>query len=260
MDQVVVAVRDGLDREAADAGPGEDGFGDDCAGEQRAELQAQHGDDGDHGVAQGVAVDDGALGQAFGAGGADVVLAELFEHRGAHHAGEDGGERSAHGEGGENEVGERAGAGDGEPSELDGEEQDQDRAEREVGERQAEEADDGEQRGRPSDCGAGRSGLRRGSKDDRDEQRCQREAQRVGIALGDQARDALVVAERGAEVAVQDAFPVVDVLLAERGVEAVGVARGGDVGGRARLRRASAGWGLRGRGGLAGRRGRLPAR
>ena len=31
---------------------------------------------------------------------------------------------------------------------------------------------------------------------------------------------------------MQDAFPVAEVLLAERGVEAVGVARGGDVGGR----------------------------
>ncbi len=134
MDEVVVAVRDGLDREAADAGPGEDGFGDDCAGEERAELQAQDGDDGDHGVAQGVAVDDGALGQAFGAGGADVVLAELFEHGGTDHAGEDGGEGSAHGDGGENKVGEGAGAGNGEPSQLDGEEQDQNGAESEVGE------------------------------------------------------------------------------------------------------------------------------
>ena len=90
-----------MDRQAADAGPGEDRFGDDCAGQQRAELQAQNRDDGDHGVAQGVAIDYRALGQAFGAGGADVVLAEFFEHGGAHHAGQDGGERSAHGDGGQ---------------------------------------------------------------------------------------------------------------------------------------------------------------
>lgn len=32
LDQVVIAVGDGLDGEASDAGPGEDGFGDDCAG------------------------------------------------------------------------------------------------------------------------------------------------------------------------------------------------------------------------------------
>ena len=66
-------------------------------------------------------IDDGAFGEAFGAGGADVVLVELFEHGGADHAGEDAGERSAEGAGGEDEVGERrvagaVGAGDGEPS------------------------------------------------------------------------------------------------------------------------------------------------
>ncbi len=119
--QIVIAIADGLDGEASDAGPGEDGFGDDGAGEERAELQAEDGNDGDHGVAQGVAIDDGALGQAFGAGGADVVLSQFFEHGGADHAGEDGGQRAAHGDGGENEIGEGAGAGDGEPSQLDGE-------------------------------------------------------------------------------------------------------------------------------------------
>ncbi len=134
MHQIVVAVRDGLDGEAADAGPGEDGFRHDCAGEERAELQAEHGDDGDHGVAQGVAVNDCALGQAFGASGTDVVLAELFEHGGADHPGEDGGEGSAHGDRGENQVRERACAGDGEPSQLDGEEKNQDWSEGEVGE------------------------------------------------------------------------------------------------------------------------------
>ena len=83
----------------------------------------------------------------------------------------------------------------------------------------------------------------------------QRQPQRVGIALQHQARDALVVAERWPEVAVQHALPIVDVLLAERSVEAIGVAGGGDVG----LRRAFAEhllrWGLRERGGSAGRRG-----
>ena len=62
--------------------------------------------------------------------------------------------------------------------------------------------------------------------------RRQRESQRVGIALGDQLGDGLVVANRAAEIAVQHALPVVEVLLAQRSVEAVGVASGGDVGGR----------------------------
>jgi hypothetical protein len=42
----------------------------------------------------------------------------------------------------------------------------------------------------------------------------------------------LVVADGAAEVAVEDAFPVTDVLLTKRGVEAEGVTGGGDVSGR----------------------------
>ena len=125
-----------------------------------------------------------------------------------------------------------AGAGDGQPSQLDGEEQNQDRAQREVGERQAEEADDAEQAVVPAIAALGGAHSRGDGEDDRDEQRRQRELQRVGIALGDEARDGLVVAKGAAEIAVQNAFPVMQVLLAERSVEAVGVARGLDVGGR----------------------------
>ena len=43
--------------------------------------------------------------------------------------------------------------------------------------------------------------------------------------------DGVVQAEGLAEVGVEDAVPVVGVLLGERSVEAVGVAEGGDVGG-----------------------------
>ncbi len=75
MHKVVIAIADSGDGEASNAGPGKNGFGDDGSREQRAELQAEHGDDGNHGVTQGVAIDDGALGQAFGAGSANVVLA-----------------------------------------------------------------------------------------------------------------------------------------------------------------------------------------
>src|SRR5260370_695126 len=62
--QEIVAAGDGWDRRAADAGPGEDCFGNDGARQQRSELQAQHRDYGDHGVAQGMAVDHLALGKA----------------------------------------------------------------------------------------------------------------------------------------------------------------------------------------------------
>ena len=98
-------------------------------------MQAQHRQHWDHCVTQRMAVDDRAFGQAFGAGGADVVLAELFEHRRAHHARENGSERAAHGDCGQNEIGERSGSGDGQPSKFNREDQDENGAEREVGER-----------------------------------------------------------------------------------------------------------------------------
>ena len=108
----------------------------------------------------------------------------------------------------------------------------QNRPEREVGKRQAEQADDREQAVVPAVAAVRGTDSGGNGKNDRDEQRRQRELQRVGIALQYKVRHALVVAERGAEVAVQHAFPVADVLLAERRVEAVGVARGFDVGRR----------------------------
>jgi len=135
--QGVVAAGDGGDDEAAETGPTEDGFRDDGSGEQCSELQADYGNDGDEGVGQGVAVDYGVFGEAFGSGGADVVVVELFEHGGADHASEDGGEGRAHGYGGQDEVfpavdgGEGAGAcaGDGKPAQGDGEDENQDWAE-----------------------------------------------------------------------------------------------------------------------------------
>jgi hypothetical protein len=92
LDQGIVAVGDGGQGEAADAGPAEDGFGNDGSCEKAAELQANDGEDRDESVAEGVAVDHLIFRQALGAGGADVVLVELFEHGGADHAGENGGE------------------------------------------------------------------------------------------------------------------------------------------------------------------------
>ena len=64
------------------------------------------------------------------------------------------------------------------------------------------------------------------------QQRCQGQLQRVWIALGDESADVLVETQRRAEIAVQHAFPVIDILLAERDIEAVGVAGGLDIGRR----------------------------
>ncbi len=51
-----------------------------------------------------------------------------------------------------------------------------------------------------------------------------------GIGLGDQIADRFVEAQGAAEIAVENAVPIVDVLGAERNVEAVGVARRLDIG------------------------------
>ena len=56
----IVAAADRLDQPLADAGPGEDRLGQDRAGEQHADLQADHRDDRDQRVAQRVDADDAA--------------------------------------------------------------------------------------------------------------------------------------------------------------------------------------------------------
>src|SRR5215212_7429989 len=58
LDHRVVALEDRVDRQLAEAGQTEDPFGDDGAGDQRAELQADDRDDDDQAVAQGVHADD----------------------------------------------------------------------------------------------------------------------------------------------------------------------------------------------------------
>src|ERR1017187_4998431 len=143
--QGIIAVGDGGKGEAADAGPGEDRLGDDGAGEQAAELQAKDGEHRNEGVGKRVAENDGMLGQALGAGGADVVLVQLFEHGGAHHAGQDSGQAHAEGNGGENEIEEElptedgAGArsGDGQPAKLEEDEDEQYRSEEHTSELQS---------------------------------------------------------------------------------------------------------------------------
>ena len=178
-----------------------------------------------------MAVDYCALGEAFGAGGADVVLAELFEHAGADHAGEDGGHGASHSDGGENDVGEAAGAGDWEPSQLDGEQNNEDGAEGDVGKREAEEADYRDEAIVPSvamlrGVDSGGDGERDG-----DEQSGEGEFKGERVTLNEKFGDGLVVADGASEVAVEDAALVVEVLFRERSVEAVGVAGGGDIGG-----------------------------
>ena len=193
-------------------------------------MQAEQSDDGDERVAQGVLIDDDAFGKAFCAGGSDVVLAEFFEHGGADHSGEDGGEGAAHGDGGQDEMGDAAGSADRKPAEFDGDKQDEDGAEGEGGEGQAEQADEAEGAVLPAvaaesggdSCGDGEQDCNEDGGDG--------ELNGVGVAGEDEVSDRIVEAEGVAEVSVEDSSPVVDVLGVEGQVESVSVTQGDDVG------------------------------
>ena len=86
-----------------------------------------------------------------------------------------------------------------------------------------------------------------------------RQLQRVRITLSEQFGDALAIADGHAKIAVQDPFPVIEILPAQRKIEAVGMA--GRPANRpwARLRRASGRSDHQERYGSARRRGRPPA-
>ncbi|MNL24214.1 hypothetical protein D3C87_1456390 [compost metagenome] len=76
----------------------EHSFDIDRAAQHEPGLDAQHRDDGDKRGAEGVAIDHHVFRDALGAGGADEVLPEHFEHGGPsqsrHNPGGDDGERS----------------------------------------------------------------------------------------------------------------------------------------------------------------------
>src|SRR6185295_17196236 len=75
----VVAGEDRVHHQAADAGQREDVLGDDGAADQRAELEPEHGDHRDQGVAQDVTAHHAPLRQALGARRAHVVLGERLQ-------------------------------------------------------------------------------------------------------------------------------------------------------------------------------------
>src|SRR6266568_7333373 len=75
----VVAREQGIDEELTHAWPAEDSFGEHRSAKQGPELMTDDSNDRQESVAQSVAVDDGALDQAFGASSQDVVGAPHFE-------------------------------------------------------------------------------------------------------------------------------------------------------------------------------------
>ena len=98
-----------------DPRPGEDRLRDHGPAQELGKLQAEQGDDGDRGVLERVRAENARLGQALGPRRAHVVLPQHLEHARPHEPGqptEDDG-RQAHRR--QHEVGQRAGAVDGEP-------------------------------------------------------------------------------------------------------------------------------------------------
>lgn len=118
-----VAVDDGVDEEASGAGQIEHGFDHDGPGEEVGSEGAEEGDDGEDGDFEGVAVGDGAFGEAFGAGGSDEVLSEDFEEGGAGEACDVGDGGSGEGESGEDDALRGVPATDGKERKFDGEEE-----------------------------------------------------------------------------------------------------------------------------------------
>jgi hypothetical protein len=74
-----VALLDGIEGQAADAGDVEHGLGENSPAEQDPEIEAEDGDDRRDGRAHAVLEDDGPLAQALGSSGADVVLGHRLE-------------------------------------------------------------------------------------------------------------------------------------------------------------------------------------
>jgi hypothetical protein len=93
----IVAAVNRFDQPLADPGPRKNRLGQDGAAQQRSDLEPDHGDDRDQGVAERVHGDDAHRTQALGARGADIVVAQHLQHRGTRHAGDDRqGDRAEH--------------------------------------------------------------------------------------------------------------------------------------------------------------------
>ena len=102
--QRVVPVGDRLDEEQPEAVQVEDLLRHHEPAHEEGELDARHRQHRQHRVLERVALEDERLHQALGARGADVVLAQHLEHRGAGHAGGHRRVAVADGEGGPDEL------------------------------------------------------------------------------------------------------------------------------------------------------------
>src|SRR2546426_2857446 len=219
LDHREILVADRLHGEGRHARPGEDRLRDDGAAEELAELEPQDRDDRDARVAEGVLDDDRALAHPFGAGGLDVLHVHDLDHAGPDQTHGDRGEGGAQAEGRHDEVLPGAVARGRERPEPHGEDDDEHDAEPEDRQRLSA---DGE---RGTEVVDERVALEGGqdAERQRDEQghdeAGQRQIDRRGHALEDQAERRRVGVPRCAEVPLDGVARELPVLEPDRLVE-----------------------------------------
>lgn len=97
-DHRAVEMHDRVDQQLAHAGPGEDGFGDDRKGNQRAEFKTGYGGDRYHDVLENVHANDALFVEALGAGEFDVIRQHHLARGGTRQANDQGAFRQAQGD------------------------------------------------------------------------------------------------------------------------------------------------------------------
>ncbi len=220
LDDGVVAHGHGVHQQAAEAGPVEDRLHHDRAAQQKAELQAHHGDDRDERVAQAVLEHHGALVEALGARGAHEVLLHHLDEGGAREARHHRGHRGAQRDGGQDVVLPAVGAHGGQPAELHREHLHQRHAEREGGKGNAGYRERHAQPVGPAVAVHGREDADAHAQHDRPGHGGQGEQQRGHEALADLGSHGAAGADGRAEIPLHHAREEVHELLGQGLVQA----------------------------------------
>src|SRR5580765_2184277 len=210
---------DAADDEAPEPRAAEDGLHDDGAGQEVPELQAEDRDDGDERVLEGVAHDDTPPREALGPRGAHVVLAEHLEHARASEPRDDGRGDGAERHGGQDEVGEVAAPGGGEPAEMQREDEDEEEAEPEARHRHTEESDRHRADVEPRVPAERRHEAEGHAERNGDEHGREGELRGAADVLRDLGRHRPAAADRGAEVAPEGIANEAPVLHEDRLVQ-----------------------------------------
>src|SRR5580692_6490115 len=166
-----------------------------------------------------MAEENRSFSNSLGASRAHVVARKLFDHRTAHHPSKDRRERRAQSCGGQNQAADSPASRHWQPANLDGKNKNQDRAEREIGNGEAQQSEDRSRAIRgasPSTSGEDTSGNSDG---DAHEQRGDRQLQRRRKSLQDNRSDRRRKTQRASPIAACEALKITRVLHAQRLVQ-----------------------------------------